>query len=173
MPSASQLPKADATATFQSRRPDGIATASRHSRRGPSVFTSGRSPRTTEIHRLEPIGWSTANDGKRATAHLTVRGRDRPRGGLAEPRRIGQRNGESGQSNRLSALFEFCYDPRISPGGWERVRTSSQRCGSTMTVPTLPPRSTSLWAAAVSCNGKRAATDRIRAGEAVQAAISD
>ena len=70
-------------------------------------------------------------------------------------------------------LIRICYDPRTSPGGWERVRTSSQRCGSTMTVPTLPPRSTSLWAAAVSYNGKRAATDRIRAGAAVQAAISD
>jgi hypothetical protein len=54
-----------------------------------------------------------------------------------------------------------------------RVRTSSQSCGSTMTVPTLPPRSTSLWAAAVSYSGKRAATDRIRPGDAVQAAISD
>src|ERR1700730_1384733 len=83
-------------------------------------------------------------------------------------------NGEAGQSNLPSAfLVRICYDPRTSPGGWERARTSSQRCGSTMTVPTLPPRSTSLWAAAVSYNGKRAATDRIRAGDAVHAAISD
>ena len=64
-----------------------------------------------------------------------------------------------------------------SPGSWsqelEQVRSSSQRCGSTMTVPTLPPRSTSLWAAAVSYSGKRAATDRIWPGDAVQAAMSD
>jgi len=173
MPSASQLPKANATATFQSRRPDGIATASRHSRRGPSVFTSGRSPRTTEIHRLEPIGWSTANDGKKGHSSSY-----RPRTRSAA-RWVGGAAPHWPTKRRVRAikpavcLIRICYDPRTSPGGWERVRTSSQRCGSTMTVPTLPPRSTSLWAAAVSYNGKRAATDRIRAGEAVQAAISD
>src|SRR6202035_5420257 len=42
-----------------------------------------------------------------------------------------------------------------------------------MTVPTLPPRSTSLWAPAVSSSGKRAATDRMRPGIAVHAAMSD
>jgi hypothetical protein len=36
-----------------------------------------------------------------------------------------------------------------------------------MTMPTLPPRSTSLCAVAVSYSGKRVATDRIRPGDAV------
>jgi hypothetical protein len=46
-------------------------------------------------------------------------------------------------------------------------------CGSTTTVPTLPPASTALCAAAVWYSGKWAATERIRPGEAVQAAMSD
>src|SRR5438067_13836162 len=49
----------------------------------------------------------------------------------------------------------------------------TQRCGSTMTVPTLPPRSPALCAPAVSYSGKRPATDRIRSGDAVHAAMSD
>src|SRR5580693_977343 len=33
-------------------------------------------------------------------------------------------NGEAGQSNPPSAfLVRICYDPRTSPGGWERART--------------------------------------------------
>jgi hypothetical protein len=37
-------------------------------------------------------------------------------------------------------------------------------CGSTTTVPTLPPASTALCAAAVWYSGNRAATERMRAG---------
>jgi len=55
----------------------------------------------------------------------------------------------------------------------ERCRVFAYSCGSTTTVPTLPPASTALCAPAVWYSGKRAATERIRPGEAVQAAMSD
>ena len=88
------------------------------------------------------------------------------------PRTAGLRCRRSTQTRRpcpRSAPRSRGRSSRNDHAGWR----GSQRCGSTITVPTLPPRSTFLWAAAVSYNGKRAATDRIRAGEAVHAAISD
>jgi hypothetical protein len=55
----------------------------------------------------------------------------------------------------------------------EHRRVLVYSCGSTTTVPTLPPASTALCAPAVSYSGKRAPTERMRPGEPVQAAMSD
>src|ERR1700730_16525928 len=49
----------------------------------------------------------------------------------------------------------------------EHCRVLVYSCGSTTTVPTLPPASTALCAPAVSYSGKRAATERMRPGEVV------
>jgi hypothetical protein len=148
------------------------ATASGHTRPDPSAFTSGRSrerPKSTDLSRSGRPRPMTAKGHSSSLPSADAIGR----GGSEEPLRISRRNGGSGH-HTCRYLPRSNFAARREPRQWlGRVRTRPQRCGSTTTVPTLPPRSTSLWAAAVSYNGKRAATDKIRVGDAVQAAISD
>ena len=67
------------------------------------------------------------------------------------------RQGVAGVEQLVRHWLAHGADAQISCFHGERP---AQRCGSTMTVPTLPPRSTALWAPAVSYSGKRPATEK-------------